>query len=341
MPGSSAYPASLDNFAAASPTNLGDNDTTGRTHSERHDDMEAAVEAVQAELGTDPAGASATVKARFDAIEANSWVTTARIADDAVTSPKLALQYANAAALPTGAVGDFAFQTDVEAPLVKRATGWKRITPRSALYLPGTTGNGPSCPDSASLSITGDIDIRLRLAADDWTPSANACMIGKRNATASYQLVLRSTGGLRFNWGDSGTGTLRTLDSSAATGFTDGTAHWVRVAFDADNGAGGCTAYFYTSDDGSNWTLLGTAQTAATVAAINDTTETVQIGERGSGNDLFIGKVYQGEIRSGIGGTVVASPDFRLPVGPRHRDAQGNVWTFNGSAWSWSVEDSA
>jgi hypothetical protein len=69
MPGASVYPGALDNFAEASPTNLGDNDTTGRTHSERHDDVEAAVEAVQGELGLNPSGTFATVVARLDDLD--------------------------------------------------------------------------------------------------------------------------------------------------------------------------------------------------------------------------------------------------------------------------------
>ena len=67
MPGSSAYPGALDNFAAASPTNLADLDTTGRDHDARHDDVEAAMEAVQGELGINPAGDFATVAARIAA----------------------------------------------------------------------------------------------------------------------------------------------------------------------------------------------------------------------------------------------------------------------------------
>ena len=42
------FPSSVDDFATTSPTNLGDDDSTGRTHSERHNDMESAMEAVQA-----------------------------------------------------------------------------------------------------------------------------------------------------------------------------------------------------------------------------------------------------------------------------------------------------
>lgn len=85
MAGTSSYPGALDDFAESSPTNLGDDDSTGRTHSERHDDLEAAMEAVQGELGTDPAGPSAsTVAARFTALDSTvdgkvavSVVTTA------------------------------------------------------------------------------------------------------------------------------------------------------------------------------------------------------------------------------------------------------------------------
>lgn len=64
--GSSTYPTSLDDFATTSPTNLGDDDSTARNHAERHDDLEAAVENVEATLGVDPAGPLSTVKQRID-----------------------------------------------------------------------------------------------------------------------------------------------------------------------------------------------------------------------------------------------------------------------------------
>ena len=50
MAGTTTFPGAVDNFAAASPTNLGDADTTGRLHDDRHDDIEAAMEAVQAHV---------------------------------------------------------------------------------------------------------------------------------------------------------------------------------------------------------------------------------------------------------------------------------------------------
>ena len=77
----SSYPSGLDNFAEASPSNLGDSDTSGRTHSERHDDVEAAVEQIEETLGTLPQGSDATVRDRIagaedDAATALSAVNT-------------------------------------------------------------------------------------------------------------------------------------------------------------------------------------------------------------------------------------------------------------------------
>lgn len=66
MAGSSAYPGGLDDFAESTPSNLGDEDASGRTHSERHDDLESAIEAIQATLGIDPAGSYSTVVERLD-----------------------------------------------------------------------------------------------------------------------------------------------------------------------------------------------------------------------------------------------------------------------------------
>lgn len=61
MAGSTSYPASADTFAKASPTYQDDPDTTGRVHSERHDDVEAAVEAIESYTitGTPHVGTSA------------------------------------------------------------------------------------------------------------------------------------------------------------------------------------------------------------------------------------------------------------------------------------------
>jgi len=63
------YPGGLDDFAGTSPTYMADDDITGRTHPERHDDVEKALEAVETELGVNPSGAATDVAARFTALD--------------------------------------------------------------------------------------------------------------------------------------------------------------------------------------------------------------------------------------------------------------------------------
>jgi len=69
------YPSSLDTFDTIASDKKTSDTVGGRTHRDMHNDLADAVEAVQAELGTDPAGAYATVKARFEAVEANTLPT--------------------------------------------------------------------------------------------------------------------------------------------------------------------------------------------------------------------------------------------------------------------------
>lgn len=65
------YPGALPNFAESSPDQQSDPDSTGRTHSERHNDVEAELEAALAELGINPSGTHGTVAERLAAAEDN------------------------------------------------------------------------------------------------------------------------------------------------------------------------------------------------------------------------------------------------------------------------------
>jgi len=79
------YPSGLDSLS-----NPAGSDALSTGHASQHANANDAIEAIETELGTEPSGASATVKARFEAIEANDWVTTARIANSQITSAKIA-----------------------------------------------------------------------------------------------------------------------------------------------------------------------------------------------------------------------------------------------------------
>ena len=64
----SNYPGSLDSFDTIASDKKTSDAVGGRTHRQMHNDLGDAIEAIEAELGTDPSGGSATVKARLDAI---------------------------------------------------------------------------------------------------------------------------------------------------------------------------------------------------------------------------------------------------------------------------------
>ena len=108
----SNYPGAIDSF-----TNPGSGDALNSpSHAAQHANANDAIEAIETELGTDPAGASATVKARFEVIEANDWVTSARIAADAVGSSEIAANAVGSSeladnAVDTAAVADSAITT--------------------------------------------------------------------------------------------------------------------------------------------------------------------------------------------------------------------------------------
>jgi hypothetical protein len=78
------YPPSVPPNTRA---NLTSQDTA---HPSDHNTIANALTDIINELGADPSGAAATVQARIAAIEANSWVTTVKIADANVTTAKIA-----------------------------------------------------------------------------------------------------------------------------------------------------------------------------------------------------------------------------------------------------------
>lgn len=230
------------------------------------------------------------------------------------------------------------YNAAVEAGVYDEATESWKDTSLPVLYLPGTSGNYVSTPDHADLDITGDLDLRVRVAPDDWTPSANSTLISKWGTSGefSYNFDLKTTGELRLSWSTDGTAA-SSESSTAATGATDGAVKWVRVTLDVDNGAGAYEVKFYTSDDGETWTQLGSTVTGGATTSINAGTLQLALGAQSTDVNRLVGKFYRGQVYDGIGGTLAA--DFRGDLGnvsPRFRDSTGKVWTINGSAYTWT-----
>jgi hypothetical protein len=182
------------------------------------------------------------------------------------------------------------------------------------VYLPGSVGDFLSVPDENALDITGDIDIRARIARDNWT-SPHAAIIAKWSESSSRSFFFRvenNTGRLNLFWTPDGTFASSIVKtSSVAPTVANGASLWVRVTLDVDNGASGNDVKFFTSNDGVNWTQLGTTVTTAGVTSIFAGTDPVRIG-RAVNTISFNGKVYAAQIWDGIegsGGTKVLDID--------------------------------
>lgn len=215
----------------------------------------------------------------------------------------------------------------------------REIDGAAYLLLDGSSGCYASTPDAAANSITGDIDIRCQVAMDDWTPASQICLVAKFVQTGNqraWALAVASGGQLLlYSTPDGTNASAVNATSTAATGFTNETKHWVRATLDVNDGGGNRVYRFYTSEDGVTWTQLGSTVTTAGVTTIFDSSAAVQIsGIDVSASQNFAGKVYRAQIYNGIAGTLAV--DFNLANVIKGATSistpTGEVWTVNGTA---------
>jgi hypothetical protein len=192
-----------------------------------------------------------------------------------------------------------------------RFLDWPGDNAGNYVYLPGVGGNYLNVPDEAALDITGDIDLRVYLAADVYVPGTTRGLLSKYDASGdqkSYSFRILADGKLRFQWSENGSADL-TADSSVAVGLDNFSLRWLRVTVDVDNGASGRDVRFFLSVDGSVWTQLGSTVTQAGVTTIFSGSASVDIGSLASGVSPLPMKVYRAQVLDGIDGTVVLDVD--------------------------------
>ncbi|MDH2392309.1 hypothetical protein QCN29_26740 [Streptomyces sp. HNM0663] len=204
---------------------------------------------------------------------------------------------------------------------------------RPYLALPGGPDRA-STPDHASLDITGDIDVRIEVALDDWS-SSDVELASKYKTTGNQRSWLLLYGqvdrDLTFRWSSDGAGNLQFSSTEPVPAPTSG-----RIALRStlDVSAGVITHYTAPTLDGP-WTQLGAPSTPAGATSIYSSTTPVEIGDASS---LVFnspsGKVYRFELRDGIDGTIVAAPDFTAQTSgtTSFDDSAGRTWTLAGDA---------
>jgi hypothetical protein len=179
------------------------------------------------------------------------------------------------------------------------------------VYVPGVTSNYLSVPDASALDVLGDIDIRAKVSFDSWAPGSQVAIVAKYAFGGNfdaYALSLTATGGLRLQWQPASLINQSAI-SSTVTGFAAGVTKWVRATLQVNNGASGNASTFYTSDDGSTWTQLGTVVTGSGVTDIQNGTTALGVGASSGGAVPMTGKVYRAQVLNGIGGTTVLDVD--------------------------------
>lgn len=201
----------------------------------------------------------------------------------------------------------------------------------------GTTTYTLSTPDSASLDIPGDIDVRLDAASTNW---ASTTWLVSRFATnhLCWSLEMSSLRQLRFRWSPTGaTGGTISATSTAAVPATGPQRLVLRATLDVNDGAGGCVVRFYygTRRDGTLWTMIGEPVVFAGTTTLWTGTAPVLIGGSGPiGPGQLRGTVYGLQVRNGINGSLVVDMDTaaHATVGTSSwTDGTGRVWTRTGS----------
>ena len=225
------------------------------------------------------------------------------------------------------------------APSLDQASGAAQpiILPFSGqkyAYISGVAGNNFTSPSSSAANVTGDIDLRAYVALNSWLPATYQVLIDKYQTAGQrgYQLYINVTSGA-IGMASTGDGsTIRATTSTVATGFTNGTAHWVRATRASATG----NTNFYTSEDGVTWTLLGAPNQTTPAGGIFAGTSVLTAGAQGTASTVN-GKIYRSQIYNGINGTL--SVDFNAADWPETTtngatavsSTTGETWTLNNT----------
>ncbi|MER8042706.1 hypothetical protein [Streptomyces sp. NPDC094032] len=202
----------------------------------------------------------------------------------------------------------------------------------SYLALDASRAGAASTPDHASLGITGDLDVRVEAQADWYSVDLNQTLAGQWGADGNRAWMARVyQGAITLFWTTGGTVATQLFAQFPLPALPRRAA--LRLTLDVNNGAGGYTAAAHWARSLADpWTLISTA-TGTGVTSIYNSTAALEIGPTQAGTTPLraplVGRVSRAEVRNGLGGTIVAAPDFRaLPEGTTSLvDSTGKTWT--------------
>ncbi len=165
------------------------------------------------------------------------------------------------------------------------------------IFIPTVSGNRLETPDAAALDILTDMELRIDVDLEDYTPATTGYLMSKwgSGTSRSWRWFVRTTGVISFSVTPDGTfGNLVDYDLTSDPSLVNGQRYQLRMVFDADAGGGNSTASFYSRTGGAivdlavstGWTLIETV-TVADTGGIFAGTDVLQVFSTGADEALI------------------------------------------------------
>ncbi len=190
------------------------------------------------------------------------------------------------------------------------------------LSLPGKNGDpdnyAESPPDSALDVLVGDIDFRIHLKMEDFTPTdglPHTKIMNKRDGGVGVERSWEwrmTNGGSNSLQIFSGVSSVQFDTSAQIPDEFNGTFLWLRYFLDLDNGNSEREASLFYSVDGIAWTLVETVTASGVISGVNAVNSS-NIGIGGQSNDAnprLAADILEVQIRNGRDGPIVYNPIF-------------------------------
>lgn len=192
-------------------------------------------------------------------------------------------------------------------------------------YFSTPDGTGPNVIRSA-------FTLTAKLTPTSWAPSVPQYLFsyGLIGSTFTCSVYLDSDGKIYFNGSTNGTSDA-IAGNSAALGFTDGAAGYVRIT---RNSSG--VPRFYKSANGTDWTNVTASTSGSGSTLYNTTADFILCGYAGASANSLVGAINWMTLHSGYDSTTGTLALYFNPAdyinGSTFTASTGEVWTLNGNA---------
>ena len=194
--------------------------------------------------------------------------------------------------------------------------------------------------DAILSAVTGDLDIRVQVALDDFTPSTAATLVAQWNVSGdqeAFRFRIATSGNVELIWSEDGTTSQNDNDGGNSV-LVDGQSTHLRVTLQHNAGSG-TVVQFLQSEDGVDWTLRRsvTKSDASSTSGLHAANAPYQIGAYntgGSPDQHADGTVFSAQVYDGIDGTIASNfdPAQGAVGGTSFVAATRETWSINGNA---------